>query len=477
MKRARSTILSIGVLVLCQASAGAVPLSTAFTYQGQLKLDGSPINGTADFQFTLWDAASGPAQVAGPVVVNGVSVANGLFTAQIDFGAVFNGDSRWLQVAVRSPAGSGSFTTLAPRQALTAQPYSLQTRGIFVADNGHVGIGTTDTFFPRLAVNAPTAGEMTAVFSSPDKGPYSSYIHSGEYGDLELNSASFWGNVLLQIHGGKVGIGTLSPNEQLSVGGSMEIGTNSADYQYLRLGGGNSSGYLYGSFPALGDGIHIGYNYYWDQFGTGHVINHGGGTSRVSVGYDAIDLAIGACPGCPPTFNALHVGFPSYFTGILGINATSPQFDLHVNSSAGKPGGGSWSNSSDIRLKKNIEPLQGSLDQLLSLRGVTFEYIDPQAIHELEGTRIGMIAQEVERVFPDWVGQRNDGYKTVTYRGFEALTVEALRDLREEKDSRFHEQEARIKALEAENAALSARLDALESLLGTLDDQSRGGVR
>ena len=45
-----------------------------------------------------------------------------------------------------------------------------------------------------------------------------------------------------------------------------------------------------------------------------------------------------------------------------------------------------------------------------------------------------MIAQEVEEVFPDWVSEGGHGYKTVTFRGFEALTVEALRDLREEKD-------------------------------------------
>ena len=89
--------------------------------------------------------------------------------------------------------------------------------------------------------------------------------------------------------------------------------------------------------------------------------------------------------------------------GNVGIGTTSPGFMLEVNGFAGKPGGGSWTNSSDRQLKKNIQDLPGALDDLLSLRGVTFEYIDPAAINELSGPRIGVIAQEVEEVFPDWV--------------------------------------------------------------------------
>jgi hypothetical protein len=40
----------------------------------------------------------------------------------------FSGEARWLQIAVRCPAGSGTYTTLAPRQALTATPYALSLR-------------------------------------------------------------------------------------------------------------------------------------------------------------------------------------------------------------------------------------------------------------------------------------------------------------------------------------------------------------
>jgi len=104
-------------------------LGTAFTYQGRLNKDGSPISGTCDFQFSLWDALSGGTQIGSTITKYNVAVNNGFFTEQIDFGAsAFNGDARWLQIAVRCPAGSGSYTTLSPRQPLTAAPYALYSK-------------------------------------------------------------------------------------------------------------------------------------------------------------------------------------------------------------------------------------------------------------------------------------------------------------------------------------------------------------
>ena len=86
------------------------------------------------------------------------------------------------------------------------------------------------------------------------------------------------------------------------------------------------------------------------------------------------------------------------------------------------------------RLKTAVEPLTGALDRLLALRGTTFEYraeVTPKSMY-LPGRQIGFIAQEVEAVFPAVGGRDSDGFKTVGPQGFEALTVEALRDLRNE---------------------------------------------
>jgi hypothetical protein len=146
----------------------------------------------------------------------------------------------------------------------------------------------------------------------------------------------------------------------------------------------------------------------------------------------------------------------------VGIGTTNPAFTLEVNGSAAKPGGGSWSVASDERLKHNIRPLTGVLDRLLALHGVNFEYLDPKKIHELSGERMGLIAQEVEKVFPDWVETGPDGYKRVTVRGLEALVVEGLRELRQEERANLAEE---VERLDRENAGLKQRLEKLEQLL------------
>lgn len=102
------------------------PTDTAFTYQGQLKRNGAPLTGTADFRFTLWDAASGGAQVGPTLLVSGATLTSGLITAELEFGpGAFAGEGRWVEVAVRAPAGSGSFITLSPRQSVSPTPYAL----------------------------------------------------------------------------------------------------------------------------------------------------------------------------------------------------------------------------------------------------------------------------------------------------------------------------------------------------------------
>jgi hypothetical protein len=145
--------------------------------------------------------------------------------------------------------------------------------------------------------------------------------------------------------------------------------------------------------------------------------------------------------------------------GNVGIGTNNPGFQLQLSTdSAAKPTSNTWTISSDARLKKDVRPLDGALHKLLRLRGVTYRWIDPASQGGMDGTYMGLIAQDVEPVFPEWVKTGADGFKTLTVSGFEGLAAEALRQLREEKDAQLASQRAEI-------AELRARLERLEALL------------
>jgi hypothetical protein len=126
MKTKFLTLLALTSAFSLQPSAllHASPLGTAFHYQGKLADGSQPANGSFDLRFTLYDADAGPGVVAGPLTNTPVAVSNGLFTVTLDFGSVFDGNARWLEIGVRTNGG-GSFSALAPRQPVLPMPYSI----------------------------------------------------------------------------------------------------------------------------------------------------------------------------------------------------------------------------------------------------------------------------------------------------------------------------------------------------------------
>ncbi len=111
--------------------------------------------------------------------------------------------------------------------------------------------------------------------------------------------------------------------------------------------------------------------------------------------------------------------------------------------------------SSDIRLKTNINTMTGALDNVLKLRGVTFNW------KESSDNRLhyGFIAQEIEKVFPDLVGTDSNGFKTVNYSGVIPVLTEAIKTQQEEIESLKSENEQLKSTLEQ----LLKRVEALEN--------------
>lgn len=95
--------------------------------------------------------------------------------------------------------------------------------------------------------------------------------------------------------------------------------------------------------------------------------------------------------------------------------------------------------SSDARLKENVEPIGDALDKLDMIRGVTYDWTDSYV--EAKGGEdgyfvrkndVGVIAQEIERVLPQIVGENAQGFKAVRYERLVALLIEAVKELRAE---------------------------------------------
>ncbi len=123
---ARRAVCVASVCCALVSQAGAAPTDTHFTYQGQLKKAGAPLAGSADLIFTLWDSAAAGSQVGSTLTVTNIQVLNGLVTVDLDFGPnSFNGEGRWLQIQVRNPTATGTYTTLSPRQPILPTPYAL----------------------------------------------------------------------------------------------------------------------------------------------------------------------------------------------------------------------------------------------------------------------------------------------------------------------------------------------------------------
>lgn len=167
----------IGLLSVMAGVAGA-QVSTAFTYQGRLEQDGSPVTGAKDLEFRLFEDSVGPVQIGATLCVDDVQLDEGEFSVRLDFGDQFSaGRSLFLQIATRDdgsvPCSAGpAFVVMLPRQEVTVAPfagYALNARvaeSALNADNS-VTLGGQNATFYRNAANM-NAGVMPDARLSPN---------------------------------------------------------------------------------------------------------------------------------------------------------------------------------------------------------------------------------------------------------------------------------------------------------------------
>jgi len=133
-------------------------------------------------------------------------------------------------------------------------------------------------------------------------------------------------------------------------------------------------------------------------------------------------------------------------TGNIGIGTKTPNYKLQVN---GDIACNALHETSDIRYKKNITPIQTPLQKVSQLKGINYEWKteDYPEKNFSNGKQIGMIAQDVEKVIPEIVHTDNEGMKSISYDKITAVLVEAMKELNQKNEKAIQE-------LKAENAQL-----------------------
>ena len=92
--------------------------------------------------------------------------------------------------------------------------------------------------------------------------------------------------------------------------------------------------------------------------------------------------------------------------------------------------GGRDTGASDIRYKKNINPVTGALEKLSKLNPVNYDWREDEFKNKgfNDKKQWGFIAQEVEKVMPELVGSDEDDYLTLNYNGFVPLLTKAMQE-------------------------------------------------
>lgn len=122
---------------------------------------------------------------------------------------------------------------------------------------------------------------------------------------------------------------------------------------------------------------------------------------------------------------------------------------------------GSYGETSDRRLKENIEPLGSVLSKVMQLSPKSYKYKE-SAVGGSRQTEVGFIAQDVQEHFPSIVDDDKE-FLGLSYSKFGVLSIKAVQELKNEKD--------------AEIESLNNRLAALTELVNDLQDQLNASQR
>jgi hypothetical protein len=367
-------------------------------------------------------------------------------------------------------SGGTDETFLTPRNASNetlfnygAGGFNIRNNGdastIYMLNSGNIGIGNTTPLGPLSFTNS--VGNKIILHSNGDNvsNHYGFGIDGGllqmySPGDIVFGTGASGPNFVEKVRiksNGNVGIGNNVPQHKL------QIGSAHTDQQPVSLRS-------YEPSTSTSQG--------WSGAAA-----FGGSLNTVIIGEQNGRANIG---GHNPTLGAwadltINSGGGAIF---LGTFATSDPIDTQLylrGSIANKAGGGTWGNTSDERIKKDIASFTNALDKISRLEGKKYKWVNPKEHNNHTEEQFGFIAQEVEKVFPNWVqeikGTGADGELTAgktknlsfTFE-YQAYVVEAIKELKTLGEARTEE----IKKLKVIDTIKTEVIDELKAQLEIL---------
>lgn len=279
---------------------------------------------------------------------------------------------------------------------------------------------------------------------------------SGMHGTLSVGypASSLGGMTPLNsvLVSGSVGIGTVTPAKSLTVVGSMAIGsaansaTRGVDYlSIITSNTGNRRTGIQLSRNATGL-FELGTDVSMDNSQNFYIYDNIANTARVIIDGSG-NFGIGATPTSYKLDVNGEIVARNGYGNILYFGGDSGGNDLEIGTTQAGNNLISFYNRaaatymditarnitytgslspSDRRLKKDIQILDHSLDKMLKVEGVSYNWKDPKKYSN--GLQYGVIAQQVEEIFPNLVDTNAEGMKKVNYMGFISPLIESLKE-------------------------------------------------
>jgi hypothetical protein len=329
-----------------------------------------------------------------------LTAGNGTADATISFTAA-------MSINNGGNVGIGTTSPSAPlhvSSSTTGNVFRVHTRAntaIFVSGSGIVGIGTSNPFdssqftldvdggFVVKNTTGKTA-QFLFINADPASGGNNGFIKqtvggtsTSAYSAIQVyyGASVAAGTLQLQPSGGNVGIGTTSAPNKLEVSGVVSCTGFAANDGEIHLRPYTDP--THKLYYASGD-IDV-----WEYNTKLEFRQYNGGGTRI--------VTMGITSGGTMTVAADLVAY-------------------------GSP--------SDISLKTNIKPLEGALEKVMKLQGVSFTWKEDTDTNKIVGIKddIGFIAQEVQEVVPDLVRKNDNGLLSLRDKGITALLVEAIKE-------------------------------------------------